>query len=86
MLRLIGLQQRLARRFRAPRTARDLPHQLERPLGGAQVRALQPKVCINDPDQRQQRKVMPLRHQLRTDDDIRPALGDFCDMGLHRAC
>jgi hypothetical protein len=45
-----------ARLFRPPRAARHLPHQLKGPLGGAQVRALQPQIGVDHADQRQQRE------------------------------
>ncbi len=37
-----------------------LAHQLKRPLGGAKVRSLQTEVGIDDPDQGQEWKVVPL--------------------------
>ena len=82
MVGLIGLQERRAALFGAPGAARHLPDQLERPLRRPQVRALQPKVGVNHPNQRQQGKVVPLGHDLGADDDVGGALGDLGDLFL----
>ena len=58
----------------AARAARDLAHELEGPLGGAQIRSLQAKVGVDHPDQRQQGKIVPLGNQLRADDDVGSSL------------
>jgi hypothetical protein len=85
VLGLKGLQQRQPRLVRPPRAPRHLPHQLERPLRRAQVTALQAEIGIHHAHQRQARKVVPLRHQLRADDDVGVALRDLLDLGLERA-
>src|SRR6476469_162982 len=51
---------------------------LEAPLGRAEIAASKTQVRIDDPDQRQVRKVIALRDQLRTDHNV-----DFAR--LHRA-
>ncbi len=82
MFGLAGLQQRDARPFAASRPARDLAHQLKGAFGGAQVRPLKPEVRIDHADQRQQRKVVALRHKLRADDDVGAAAGNLGDLLL----
>ena len=70
VLGLVGLHQREPRPLGAPGAAGDLADQLEGLLGGAQVAALQPEVGVDDPDQRQQREVVPLRDELGADDEV----------------
>ncbi len=84
MFGLEGLQQRHARPLGPPGPARHLAHQLERTFRRAQVRPLQAQIRINHPHQRQQRKIVPLGHQLRADDDVGPALGNLLDPRLQR--
>ncbi len=81
---LIGLQQGHTLFLRPPGPSRDLTHQLERALGGPQIRPLQPQIRVDHPHQGEVGKVMPLGHQLRADDDIRVALGNVANGGLER--
>ena len=85
MVRLVALQQRKSPPVaRAPCTPRDLPHQLKRALCRPQVRSLQAQIGVDHTDQRQQREVVPLGHDLRADDDLGPPGRDGFDLFLQR--
>ena len=85
VIRLKGLQQRGARSLGPSGAPRHLPHQLIGSFCRAQVRSHQPQIRVDDPHQREVGKIVPLRNQLRTDDDIRRPVGDPCNLGLERA-
>jgi hypothetical protein len=76
VLRLVGLDQALALAPRAPGPAGHLRQELVGPLGGARIAVRQPEIGIDHADQRHQREIVPLGHQLRADDDIGLA---FCN-------
>jgi hypothetical protein len=82
---LVGLQQASPGVPARPARPGHLPHQLERAFRRAQVGPLQAQVGVDHADQRQQRKVVPLGHDLRADDDVGPARGDLGDGLLQRA-
>ena len=85
MFGLCGLQQRQPLLFHPSGPTRHLPHQLKRAFCRAQVGPLQAQIGINHPDQGQQRKVVPLGHHLRADDDVTGPRRDFLDLLLQRA-
>ncbi len=66
----------MALETRTARTARHLMQQLERPLCSPRIAVGKAKIGVDNADQRHQREIMPLCHQLRADDDIRLALGN----------
>ena len=76
MLRLPGLHQRPAERAHAPGAARHLLQDLERALRRARIAVRQADIGIDDADEREQRKIMPLGDELRADDDIAGAVGN----------
>ena len=84
MFRLKGLQQRHAPAFGPSGPPRHLPHQLKRAFRRPQVRSLQAQVGIDHPDQRQQRKVVPLGHDLCADDDVGTPRRDQPDLLFQR--
>ena len=70
MLRLPGLQQRMARLVAAPRASGRLTKKLERALGRARIGVGETDVGVDDADERQKRKVVPLGDELRADDEV----------------
>ena len=70
MLRHVGLEQRPARPLGAAGAAGDLMEQLEGPLGGAQIAAVQAEIGIDHADQGQVGKVMALGDDLGADQDV----------------
>ncbi len=76
MLRLKGLQQTKALAPGATCTTGHLREQLKGSLRRARVAIRQPDIGIDDPDQGHQREVMPLGHELSSDDDVGLAIGD----------
>ena len=79
MIRLPRLQQPPARLFAAPRAPRHLLQQLKRPLRRARIGRRKPDIRIDHADQRQMRKIMALRHELRADDDVVGARRDILE-------
>ena len=60
-------------------TAGNLRQQLKRLFGSPQVAAHQPQIGIDNPDQRQARKVMSLGQYLRADENIHLPLLHFAN-------
>src|SRR5215213_2558162 len=83
MIRLASLQIPDAAALLSPGTADHLVEQLERPLGGARIAIAEAQIRIDHADQIEPRKIMPLRHQLRADDDIDAAFRDFVQLAAH---
>ena len=54
----------------APGAPGRLAQELERALGGARIAVGEADVGVDDADQRQQRKVVPLGDELRADDEV----------------
>ena len=79
----MGLQIADAAALIAPGTADHLIEQLKSPLGGARIAIAQTEIRIDDADQIEPREIMPLRHQLRADDDIDAAFRDFIQLAAH---
>ena len=84
MLRLMRLQIADALSGLAPRPADHLIQQLERTLRGTRIAIAQTKIGIDDPDQIQAREMMSLGDELRADDDIDAAFGNFIQLAAHR--
>jgi hypothetical protein len=82
VLRLVGLQERLAGVVRPARPARDLAHEREGPFRRPQVGPVEPDVRVDHPGERELREVVPLGHELRADDDVRRPVGDLLDGSL----
>ncbi len=70
VIRKLGLDQHLARSFRATRAARDLHDRLREPFARAEVRAEKSLVCVQHDDERDVREIVPLRQHLRPDENI----------------
>ena len=79
----MGLQIADAAALLAPGAADHLVEQLERPLGGARIAIAEAQIRIDHADQIEPRKIMSLRHQLRADDDVDAAFGDFVQFAAH---
>src|SRR5215813_14106527 len=82
MIRVARLQDDVPGAIAASGPPRDLREQLERALAGAEVRYVQRGVGVQDADQRDPRKVMPLGHELRAEQDARLALREAVEHGL----
>ena len=74
MLRLMRLQKADAAALLAAGAADHLMQQLERALGGARIAVGKPEIGIDDADQIELGKMMPLGDELRADDDVEAAL------------
>ena len=74
MLRLPGLQKRVARLVAASRASGRLTKKLERALGRARIGVGETDVGVDDADKSQKRKVMSLGDELRADDEVVGAL------------
>ena len=70
MVRLPGLQKRVARLVVAPRAAGRLAQKLERALGRARIGVGETDVGVDNADKGQKRKVMPFGDELRADDEV----------------
>ena len=70
MLRLPCLQKRVARLVAASRASGRLTKKLERSLGRARIGVGEADVGVDDADESEQRKVVPLGDELRADDEI----------------
>jgi hypothetical protein len=75
MVRLPGLQKRVARLVVAPRAAGRLTKKLEGALGRARVGVGETDVSVDNADKGQKRKVMPFGDELCADDEV---VGAFC--------
>ena len=67
--------------------ADHLMQQLERTLGGARIAVAKAEIGVDDADQIELGKMMPLGDELRADDDVEPAVRDvieFLAQPLHR--
>src|SRR5450432_240401 len=64
------LHKNLALDVAATRAAGDLREQLEGALARAKIRLVQRGVRVNDADERDVRKMQPLRDHLRADEDV----------------
>ena len=73
----MGLQIADAAALLAAGAADHLVEQLERAFGGARIAIAQAQIGIDHADQIEPRKIMPLRHQLRADDDVDAAFRDL---------
>ncbi len=79
----MGLQIADAAALLAAGAADHLVEQLERAFGSARIAIAKPEIGIDHTDQVQAREMMPLRHQLRADDDIDAALGNLGQLRAH---
>ena len=70
MLGIVSLNQHLTRAIGAARAAGDLQDRLREALVSARVGTEQPLVRVQHADQRDARKVVPLREHLRADQDV----------------
>src|SRR3954465_12128892 len=80
MLGLMGLQVADAAALLAAGAADDLMQQLERALGRARVAVRQTEIGVDDADEIELRKVMPLGDELRSDHDVEPPLRDVVQL------
>ena len=66
----------------ASRAPRHLTHQLKRPLRRTEIRQIQPRIRIDDPDQGDIGKIQPLGDHLRAQQDVHlatpHAIEDLC--------
>ena len=77
MLRLVSLQVADTSALIAPGAPDHLIEQLERSLGRARIAIAEPEIGVDDADQIEPRKVVALRDELGSDDDVDPAFGDY---------
>ena len=83
MVGLMGLQVSNAAALLAAGAPDHLVEQLKRPLGGARIAIAEAEIGIDDADQIEPREIMPLRHELRADDDIDAAFRDLVQFAAH---
>ena len=85
MLGHIGLEKDLARPLGPARATRHLMQELEGALRRAQVPAGEPEIGVHHAHQREQRKVVTLRHHLGPDQYVDRVRFDAVDQLGHRA-
>src|SRR6516162_217401 len=68
--RRVGLHEDFARPIAAPCPTCNLGKQLERPFARAEIRKMQRKIGVDDPDQRHIWEMQTLGDHLRADEDV----------------
>src|SRR5690606_34451708 len=76
------LQENTPRPFCPARPSRHLLKKLVGPLARTQIAIFEPEIGIHHANQREPGKMMPLRHDLRADDNIDFPRLDGCENGL----
>ena len=80
MVGLEGLDKPTPRPVAATGATGHLLEELERAFGRARIAGGETDVGVDDADQRQMRKIMSFRHELRTDDDVEGAGRNLLDL------
>ena len=74
-----GLDDYVAAALAASGTARHLREELECPLGRAEIWQIEADIGVHHPHERHLRKVQPLRHHLRAEQDMRFSVAEVAE-------